>query len=91
MMANKRRVYEELRAIVENEGGEMYHERRGHVSGGAWVVELCMKQRVFHADGRGYLALASYYVPLRDRPIDASHYSNHLIDDAKVKWLNVLK
>lgn len=91
MTASKRRVYEELRTIVEEQGGEMYHERRGHPSGGAWVVQLDGKRKVFEADGREYIALARFYVPLRAHPTQASHYSNTLIDDAKADWLKALK
>lgn len=87
----KRRVYEELRTIVENECGVMYHERRGHPSGGAWVVELDGKRKVFEADGCEYMALARLYVPLRARPTNARHYSPTLIENAKAEWLNALR
>jgi len=33
----KRRPYEELQSIVEQEGGEMVFERAGHGQGGAWL------------------------------------------------------
>jgi hypothetical protein len=91
MMTSKRRVYEELRTIVENEGGEMYHERREHPPGGAWVVELDDKRKVFEADGREYMALARLYVPLRPDPTHASHSSNNLIDNAEAEWLSALR
>jgi len=90
-MTSKRRVYEELRIIVENEGGEMYHERRGHASGGAWIVKLEGKRKVFEADGGEYMALARLYVPRRANPTHASHYSKTLIDNAKAEWLNNLR
>lgn len=86
-----RRVYEELRAIVERAGGAMYHERRGHPSGGAWIVELDGKRKVFEADGSEYMALARLYKPLRADPMHASHYSNDLVDGAEAKWLDVLR
>lgn len=91
MMTSKRRVYAELRSIVENEGGEMRHERRGHPPGGAWVVELDGKRRVFEADGREYMALARLYAPLRTDPTHASHYSENLIPGAEAKWLAMLR
>ncbi|MFN0010718.1 MAG: hypothetical protein ACKVS8_03640 [Phycisphaerales bacterium] len=91
MTATKRRVYEEIRTIVENEGGEMCHQRRGHPPGGAWVVQLHGKRTVFEADGREYMALARMYVPLRAHTTHARHYSHNLIDDAKAEWLNALR
>jgi hypothetical protein len=87
----KRRVYGELRAIVEREGGEMYHERRGHPPGGAWVVELGGKRKVFKADGREFMALARLYVPRRANPSHARHYSNNLTENARAEWLNALR
>lgn len=90
-MTRQRRVYGELRSIVENAGGEMYHERLGHPPGGAWIVKLDGKKKVFEADGREYMALARLYVPLRARPTHASHYSTELIDGAAAKWLDALR
>jgi hypothetical protein len=88
--SGRRVYYEELRAIVEREGGKMYHERRGHPAGGAWILELDGKRKVFEADGLQCLELASVYVPLRADPTCAIHYSINLIDDAETKWLSMI-
>lgn len=90
---SRRRVYEELRAIVERAGGAMYHERAGHPAGGAWIVEIDGKRKVFEADGREYMALARLYVPKpgQANPTTASHYTNDLVDGADAKWLSMIR
>lgn len=82
-----RRPYEELRAIIEQEGGHMVHERSGHGPGGAWVVTLRGKTTVFQSNGAGFPPMDRLYVPEAKEPSHWSDYSNELIDGARERWL----
>lgn len=49
------------------------------------------KRRVFEADGKEFLALASLYVPRKANPSHASHYTRELVDGAEAKWLSMIR
>lgn len=86
----KRRPYEELQAIVEQEGGQMVYEKAGHGQGGAWVVTLGGKTSVFPSNGAGFPAMDRLYVPMVTEPSHYRDYSDDLIVDAREKWLSML-
>ncbi len=85
-----RRVYEELRTIVEQEGGEMVYERNGHAQHGAWVVTLRGIETIFPFDGAGFGAMDPLYVPKVAVPLHWRDYSIQLIPNAREKWLAIL-
>lgn len=86
----KRRPYEELQSIVEQEGGDMVFERAGHSQGGAWVVTLRGKTKVFPSNGAGFPPMDRLYVPKVKEPSHYRDYSNDLIVGAREKWLEML-
>jgi len=86
----KRRPYEEIQSIVEQEGGQMNFEREGHGQGGAWVVTLRGKTTVFQSNGAGFPPMDRLYVPKVKEPSHYTHYSNDLIVGAREQWLAML-
>lgn len=85
-----RRPYEELRSIVEREGGHMVHARPGHGPGGAWVITFRGKTATFHSNGAGFPQMDRLYVPKVSEPVHYSDYSNDLVEGAEGKWLEML-
>ena len=87
----KRRPYEELQRIVEEEGGRMFHEKAGHRQGGAWVVMLNGVTKVFESNQAGFPGMDELYVPKVPAP---KHYRDYetglLIAGAREKWLKSL-
>lgn len=86
----KRRPYEELQTIVEEEGGQMVYEKAGHGQGGAWVVTLRGKTMVFPSNGAGFPPMDRLYVPKVKEPAHYRDYSNDLVVGARDKWLAML-
>ena len=87
----KRRPYEEIQALVNEHGGTMRHERHGY-EGGAWIVSLGGKRRIFLSNGSGYPDLDKLYVPKPEFP-NPNHYSDYsttLVADAWEKLLALL-
>jgi hypothetical protein len=88
----KRRPYEELQRIVEQEGGRMFHERGGHGLGGAWVVELWGLTQVFKSNQAGFPEMDMLYVPKVPAP---KHYRDYhtglLVKGAEERWLALLR
>ncbi len=84
----KRRVYEEIRGLVEMEGGEMLFVKQGH-QWGAWIVTLRGKRKTFRSNGSGFPELDRLYVPKPDvsNPNHWRDYSLKLIDGAWDKFL----
>jgi hypothetical protein len=83
----KRRPYEELQAIIEQQGGQMVYEKAGHGQGGAWVVTLHGKAVVFSSNGAGFPPMDRLYVPKVKEPVHYRDYSNDLVVGARDKWL----
>jgi hypothetical protein len=54
MMKNKRRrVYEEIKSAIEQQGGSMTWQRAGYCYG-AWIVKLEGKTRFFKSTGESF-------------------------------------
>jgi hypothetical protein len=85
-----RQKYEEIKSIVEQEGGQMVYEKAGHGHGGAWVVTLRGKTTVFQSNGAGFPPMDSLYVPKVKEPSNDRDYSYDLIVGARAKWLAML-
>ena len=86
-----RRVYEEIRALIEAHGGTMRHEKEGY-QWGAWIVRVGANERIFHSNGSGYPELDQLYKPKPDIP-NPNHwkdYSNTLIHGAWEKFVQLL-
>ena len=75
MATKNRRVYEELRAGIEGQGGWMRFERSGH-QWGAWRVGLGAKTATFPSNGRGFPELDALYVP-KPGTVAPSHHSEY--------------
>jgi hypothetical protein len=87
----ERRVYEEIRALVESKGGKMHHQREGY-QWGAWIIELNGKSTPLLSNGSGYPDLDRLYLPKSDA-IDLNDWRNYttiLIPDAGEKLLQIL-
>ena len=88
----KRRPYEELQQIVEQEGGKMFYERGGHGLGGAWVVHLRGITQVFESNQAGFPEMDRLYVPKVPTPKHHSDYhTGLLIEGAEQRWLTLLQ
>lgn len=85
-----RRPYEELRAIVEQEGGQMRFEREGQAQGGAWIVTFRGKVTVFNSNGSGFPPMDKLYIPRIPEPQSYRDYSNQLVEGARDKWIRML-
>jgi hypothetical protein len=53
-VGKKRRVYEEIRSMVEEEAGTMVRLRKGVAQGGAWEVAIGGITKRFLYDGAGF-------------------------------------
>lgn len=83
----KRRVYAELRDIVESRGGSMTYERGGFRHG-AWVIRLGAKTEVIEADGnRSFPALDRLYETTHPCPLHWDDYDGPLREDAEQELL----
>jgi hypothetical protein len=90
MAKPKRRVYEEIRTMVEKHGGTMNHYRKGYPSGGAWVIRYGGKEKVFMPGGRKYPSLDNLLVPKVPNPQTWDDFYNQLREDAWEKLLKLL-
>ena len=77
-----RRPYEELRSIVEEEGGQMVHEGGGHGPGGAWVEQLRGMKETFPSNGAGFPRMDELYVPKVAEPV---HYLDYTPDTTSIE------
>lgn len=84
-----RRIYEELRSIVEDLGGSMTFEREGHRYG-AWIVRLGRKSACFESNGSGFPKLDRLYVPKVERPQHWRDYSTTLIPHAVGSFVELI-
>lgn len=84
----KRRVYEEIRAMVEQHGGKMTFKREGFAVGGAWVIEYNGKTKVFPSGGKRFPGIDDLLVPRISNPKTWDDYNNALIDNA---WEELLR
>ena len=87
-----RRVYEEVRRLVEEHDGTMKFEREGY-QWGAWIVKIGNKQRIFLSNGSGFPELDHLYEPKPEilQPSHWSDYTNTLVQDAWDKLVLLLE
>lgn len=86
-----RRVYSELRDIVERRGGSMIYERAGY-RWGAWVIRLGRKHATIPATGRRlFPKLDRLYEPTRPQPKTWDDYDGPLVPGAEKKLLLLLR
>jgi hypothetical protein len=79
----KRRVYEEIRGLVENLKGKLHFERAGY-QWGAWIIWLNGKRRVIRSNGSGYPDLDRLYkLEPNANPNDWRSYKDVLRPGAK--------
>jgi len=87
-----KRVYEELRSLIEEYGGTMKFEREGS-QWGHWIVKVDgYKEKSFSSSGSGFPELDNLYIP-KDGVVTPNHwsdYSNTLIPNAWEKLLMLL-
>lgn len=90
-LMDNRKVYEEIRMLVENHDGNMKFEREGY-QWGAWIVKIGDKQKTFHSNGSGFPELDHLYVPKLGVPLPGHYddYSNILVEGAWDKLLELL-
>ena len=86
-----RRVYEELRRIIENEGGSMVYQKSGYGAGGAWIASLDGSRKVFKSNTRGFPLLDRLYVPAKQNPKHWQDYTTKLVDDGASKFKKMIK
>lgn len=86
----KLRPYDGLQRIVEEAGGRMFHEKKGHPRGGAWVVLLRGIRREIKSNQAGFPEMDRLYVPNVPCPKHYSDYSSDLIAGAREQWLDYL-
>lgn len=88
----QRRVYEELRAIVEELGGHMRYERLGRPQGGSWVVSLPgHAEKFFDLSQAGFDEMDRLYEPKVSNPTHWTDYSKRLVPDGREQWIAMLK
>ncbi len=88
----KRRVYEEVRTLIEaKRGGKMYHMRAGY-QWGAWIIRLGGKERVSRSNGSGYPELDMLYQPKPGigHPSHWEDYTNTLLPRAEQKLIDLV-
>jgi len=85
-----RRVYEEIRAMVEEQGGSMEFQREGFPAGGAWIIQYSGKKRAFPSGGRRFPGIDDLLVPLVPNPKTWDDYEDKLVDNAWGKLLRLL-
>ena len=85
-----RRVYEEIRTMVEEHGGSMTYQREGFPPGGAWVVRYKDKERAFPSGGSKFPGIDNLYIPNVAYPKTFYDYKNVLVDGAWEKLLRLL-
>ena len=84
-----RRVYEEVRSLLESKGGTMEFERKGYQYG-AWILTWKGKNHIARSNGSGYPDLDQLYEP---KPGDLNlndyrSYTSRLKSDA---WERALR
>ncbi len=82
-----RRVYEEIRTLVEEHGGTMEFQRPGY-RWGAWIIRYAGKEKAFPSHGGLFPGIDDLHVPNINQPRHYDDYKNELIDDA---WEILLK
>ena len=86
----RRRVYEEVRGLVKDLGGKMFHQRSGY-QWGAWIVRLNGKERVFRSNGSGYPELERLYQLKPNAKLNHwSDFTNTLLPGAREKLVDLI-
>jgi hypothetical protein len=82
-----RRPYEEFRRLVEQEGGSVVFEKAGYPKGGAFVITLRGKRKVFRSQGPAVFPQMDYfYVPRLNK-----EHTRTLIPGALEKLLEIFE
>jgi len=61
MAKETRKAYQELRGGIAALGGKMWYEQAGRPKGGAWIVRLGKKEKVFLWDNHRFSGLDELY------------------------------
>ena len=85
-----RRVYEEIRTMVKDNGGTMTFQRAGFPPGGAWIIHYKDKGRVFPSGGRKFPGIDELHVSKVIDPKTWDDYKDELVDGAWEKLLRLL-
>jgi hypothetical protein len=85
-----RRVYEEVRALVEGQGGSMQFERKGY-RWGAWIIRLAGLEGKFPSNGAGFPSLDQLYSSSKKNPSHWSDYDGDILPDAEARLMALLQ
>ena len=85
-----RRVYEEVRALVEGQGGSMQFERKGY-RWGAWIIRLAGLEGKFPSNGAGFPSLDQLYSSSKKNPSHWSDYDGDIMPDAEARLMALLQ
>ena len=85
-----RRVYEEVRALVEAKGGKMDFVRKGY-RWGAWVIQIDDLEGTFPSNGSGFPPLDRLYASSKKNPSHWSDYDGDLLPDAEARLVALLQ
>ena len=85
-----RRVYEDIRALVEAKGGKMDFVRKGY-RWGAWAIQIDGLERTFPSNGSGFPPLDQLYASSKKNPSHWSDYNGDILPDAEESLMALLK
>jgi hypothetical protein len=85
-----RRVYEEVRALVEAQGGSMQFERKSY-RWGAWIIRLADLEGKFPSNGAGFPPLDQLYASSKKNPSHWSDYDGDILPDAEARLMALLQ
>ena len=85
-----RRVYEEVRALVEGQGGSMGFERKGY-RWGAWIIRMAGLEGKFPSNGAGFPSLDQLYASSKKNPSHWSDYDGDILPDAEARLMRLLQ
>lgn len=88
--SSTQRVYEEVRTLVEANGGSMDFERKGY-RWGAWIIRLQDRERIFPSNGSGFPPLDKLYGSSKKNPCHWSDYDGDLLPDAEARLIALLQ
>ena len=76
------RPYDLVRTMVEEHGGVMWYEKKGHPHEGAWIIGYRGRTVIFPAQGEFFPCIDTLYVPKTEYPTSRRDFKNELIPDA---------
>jgi len=88
----ERSAYDLVIALVKKHGGSMEFHRKGHSTGGTWIIEVAGLKNYFPCYKHSFHGLDELYVPKPGLPPKTfNDYEHELIPDALEKLIENMK